>query len=196
MTRPRSIKAVHATALLVVVAILTACGVPTHQSAREVAVEDVPFGLLDEDRAITTPDDTGEPLAIYLAKEDRLAPALRLLEPPVTLDRLLGALSEGPTEAENAAGLRSALPDEPTFEVVSLARGTARVDLARPFTALSSADQTLALAQIVYTLTGRPGIGLVRFTLQGASTEVLRANGSLTAAPVSRDDYRTLAPPA
>lgn len=195
MTGPRSIKAARGPALLVVLAILTACGVPTHQSARKVAVEDVPFGLLDEDRGITNPDDSGEPVAIHLAKEDRLVPALRLLEAPVTPDRVLDALSEGPSEAEVAAGLRSALPNEPTVEFVSLARGTARVDLARRFTALSSVDQTLALAQIVYTLTDRPGIGLVRFTLQGASTEVLRANGSLTAAPVSRDDYRTLAPP-
>ncbi len=95
---------------------------------------------------------------------------------------------------ETAAGLRSALPDKDTFGRVSLASGTARVDLGRPFTSLSSSDQIVALGQLVYTLTARPGVGLVRFTLLGAPTEVPRADGSLTAARVSRDDYLAIAP--
>jgi spore germination protein GerM len=73
--------------------------------------------------------------------------------------------------------------------------GTAIVDLSRPFTALSGSDQLLALAQIVFTLTSRPGIGQVQFTLGGAAIDIPRANGSLTPSPVSRDDYGPLSPP-
>ena len=60
--------------------------------------------------------------------------------------------------------------------------------------ALSSDDQLLALAQLVFTLTARPGIGQVRFTLRGEAIQVPRADGSLVATPVSRDDYSAVAP--
>ena len=118
----------------------------------------------------------------------------RKLPPASTLSRLLDALGRGPNRNEVDAGLRSALPDESRFPDVSVSRGTATVDLGRRFTALSGEDQVIALAQLVYTLTAQPGIGLVRFTLQGEPTEVPRANGSLTSGPVSRDDYATVAP--
>ena len=93
----------------------------------------------------------------------------------------LDALGRGPNRNEVDVGLRSTLPDESRFPDVSVSRGTATVDLGRRFTALSGEDQVIALAQLVYTITGQPGIGLVRFTLDGRPTEVPRANGELTA---------------
>lgn len=182
-------------AIVVVLASLTACGVPTQDSASKVETKDVPFGLLDKTTGFATSDESGEIVVVFLAKDERLVPALRLLEPPVTLERVLGALTEGPTKVEVADGIRSALPDKGALNSISLAGGTASVDLASAFTGLSSTDQILALAQLVYTATGQPGIGLVQFTLQGARTEVPRGNGLLTFAAVSRDDYLAVAPP-
>jgi spore germination protein GerM len=174
---------------------LAACGVPTHDSASKVRTKDVPFGLLNRENGTATSGDSGhEEVLVYFANNGRLVASSRRLEPPVTVQSALRALSAGPNQLETAAGLRSALPDKNTFGRVSLSDGTARVDLARPFTSLSSNDQIVALAQIVYTVTARPGVGLVRFTLLGAPTEVPRADGSLTAGRVSRDDYLALAP--
>lgn len=181
--------------VLLLLAGLTACGVPTHGSASKVRSKDVPFGLLrKQDGSAASADSGHEEALVYFAKNGRLVASSRRLEPPVTVQSVLRALGRGPNQVETAAGLRSALPDADPVSRVSLSSGTARVDLARPFTALSSGDQIVALGQLVYTLTARPGVGLVRFTLLGRATEVPRADGSLTAARVSRDDYLAIAP--
>jgi len=169
------------------------CGVPTDESAHKLPAKDVPFGLLDREAGSQTPDSGQQEALVYFANDGRLVASSRKLAPPVSARSLVNALSRGPTRMEIAAGLRSALPDG-AVDRVSLASGTARVDLARPFTELSSSDQVIALGQVVYTLTGQPGVGLVRFTLLGAGTEVPRGNGSLTPGRVSRDDYVAIAP--
>ena len=180
---------------LLLLAALTACGVPTHGSASKVKSKDVPFGLLRKQGGSSASGDSGhEEALVYFAKNGRLVASSRRLAPPVTVQSVLRALDRGPNQVEIAAGLRSALPDQDPVSRISLSSGTARVDLARPFTALSSGDQIVALGQLVYTLTARPGVGLVRFTLLGRTTEVPRADGSLTAARVSRDDYLAIAP--
>ena len=180
---------------LLLLAAVTACGVPTHGSANKVKSKDVPFGLLRKQSGSSASDDSGHEVAlVFFAKNGRLVASSRRLSPPVTVQSVLRALGRGPNQVEIAAGLRSALPDQDPVSRISLSSGTARVDLARPFTALSSGDQIVALGQLVYTLTARPGVGLVRFTLLGRTTEVPRADGSLTAARVSRDDYLAIAP--
>jgi hypothetical protein len=180
---------------VVLLAGLAGCGVPTHESATEVPSENVPFELLDRDSGVATGAGAGEEdVVMYFVRDGRLVRASRRLPTSPTPGRMLTSLREGPTSAEVSSGVRSALPAQSAVRNVSLAGGTATVDLAGRFTTLSSSDQLLALAQIVYTLTARPGIGQVRFTLQGESTEVPRANGSLTSSRVSRDDYAALAP--
>ena len=182
--------------LLGVSLTVSACGVPSHDTAEKTNPKDVPFGLLDENSGVDPTDQFGDrDVVVFLAKNGRLIRAERKLAPPVTLERMLSKLAQGPTRAEVADGGRSALPDDETFQSVTLTGGTATVDLGQPFTALSGSDQLLALAQIVWSLTSRPGIGQVQFTLNGAAIDIPRANGSLTPSPVSRDDYLPLAPP-
>jgi spore germination protein GerM len=169
--------------------------VPSQDEATKSNPKDVPFGLLDENSGVDSTDQFGDrDVVVFLAKNGRLIRAERKLAPPVTLERMLTKLAQGPTRAEVAGGIRSALPDDETFQSVSLTGGTATVDLGQPFTALSGSDQLLALAQIVWSLTSRPGIGQVQFTLNGAAIDIPRANGSLTPSPVSRDDYLPLGP--
>ena len=66
--------------------------------------------------------------------------------------------------------------------------GIATVELSADFTAASSTDQRAAVAQIVCTLTARPGIGQVQFQLNAKPADVPRGDGSTTSKPVSRDD--------
>ncbi len=184
-------------AALVVALVLVgaACGVPTHDTAHEVNPKDVPFELLDERAGPPVADPLGaEQQLIYFARDQHLVATTRKLGSDSSLSRLLDALGRGPNRNEVDAGLRSALPDESRFPDVSVSRGTATIDLDPRFTALSGEDQVIALAQLVYTVTGRPGVGLVRFTLDGQPTDVPRANGELTAGPVSRDDFAAVAP--
>jgi spore germination protein GerM len=59
---------------------------------------------------------------------------------------------------------------------------------------LGGTEQLIALAEIVYTATARPGVGQVSFTLEGEPIEIPRGDGSLTSDAVTRGDYRELAP--
>ncbi|MGZ8764477.1 MAG: GerMN domain-containing protein [Acidimicrobiia bacterium] len=188
--------------IVIVVAIpfvvgLAGCGIPEQGSAKPVDDDGVPYRLLDQNSGGIA--DSGQlgarDAVIYLARDGRLLPTVRSLRPPMTLTRLVRSLGRGPTRPEVDAGIRTALPVEDTPTNVQVVRGTAMVDLPASFTNLSRADQVLALAQIVYTVTSQPGIGQVQFTLDGASTDIPRANRSLTGEPVSREDYFTLAPP-
>lgn len=173
---------------------IASCGVPTDRSATKVPARDVPFGLLNKNSGVSTPSSGEERAVIYLARNDKLVAAPRNIGRPVTLDSLLDTLRAGPTSGEVSAGVRSALPASRSVRLVALARGTATLDLDRRFTTLSAGDQVLALAQIVFTVTGRPGVGLVRFTQGRVAIEVPRGNGALTSARVARDDYIGFAP--
>jgi hypothetical protein len=176
---------------------LAGCGIPEQGSAKPVDDDGVPYRLLDQNSGGIA--DSGQlgarDAVIYLARDGRLLPTVRSLRPPMTLTRLVRSLGRGPTRPEVDAGIRTALPVEDTPTDVQVARGTAIVDLPASFTNLSRADQVLALAQIVYTVTGQPGIGQARFTLDGTTADIPRADLSLTAEPVTRDDYLALAPP-
>ena len=111
-----------------------------------------------------------------------------------TLSQVVAALLQGPPSGDLGAGLRTALPSLAQITVTSEA-GIATVDLPPGvFDAVEPNDQRLVFGQIVLTLTGRPGVGPVRFTLAGEPTRVFRGDGSLTkpGEEVSRDDYVTL----
>jgi len=73
--------------------------------------------------------------------------------------------------------------------------GYAEVDLSeQAFQLINSVDQRTAIAQIVLTLVFRPGIGQVKFTLDGAPMRVPRREGlqSEPGAEVSLRDYESL----
>lgn len=174
---------------------VAACGVSSQDSASKTPTKDVPFGLLDKNRGAAAGNPSGNrDVVIFLTMDGRLIRALRKVRAPVDMDALLDVLKNGPTRAELAAGTRSAVPDDETFRSVALAGGTAVVDLSKPFNPRLSTDQLLALAQIVYTMTSRPGVGQVQFTLNDQSIEIPVVNGTVTSSPVSRDDYASLAP--
>ena len=68
----------------------------------------------------------------------------------------------------------------------------ARISATSPFLSeLEPLDQRLAIAQIVLTLTRRPGIGQVIFNVDGTDIPVPRGAGDLTSpgSAVTYDDY-------
>ena len=176
---------------------LAGCGVTTQTSARTTEPGDVPFGLAEEDRQ-TAPDTVLPPAGsaaevYFLDAGGRLVVAAREVgsERP---DLVVAALLAGPTSAEADAGVRTALPDQGAVRSVEVTGGVAVVDLAASFVDLDGEAQRSALAQLVYTLTARPGIGRVSFTLEEQPVEILRGDGTLTTGSVSRDSYREMAP--
>ena len=55
-------------------------------------------------------------------------------------------------------------------------------------------DQTLAIAQVVYTVTQQPGVTGVTFAIGGKAIEVPTAAGAQVPGPVGRADYLPQAP--
>lgn len=175
-----------------------ACGIPDDQDATLAQPDDVPFDLLapapSASTSSTIPRAQSTEVDIFLVQGDRLAIAEREVPAPASPEMVLEALANGPTEREISLGLRSALIGEGVVRSVGVTGGIATVDLGSAFTDIALRDQIVALAQIVSTLTGLPGIGRVSFTLAGVPVGVPRGDGSVTTESVSRDDYALLAP--
>lgn len=176
------------TACSLLVVAIVGCGVPSDRHARRIAPEDVPFGLLDRDGASSTAPEPSATLTVYLISGEWLTGVERSVAAPLTPEQALDALLRGPTGAEAAAGLRSAIG---TAEVVieDVQDRRARVELGPAFAASAPSEQGLAVAQIVYTLTVLPGIDDVVFTVGGRTVEVPKPGGSAAAGPVTRADF-------
>jgi spore germination protein GerM len=98
----------------------------------------------------------------------------------------LHALLKGPTAAERARGIRSALPAGTRLVRFGVARGTATVGLAGGTRRAWLADGFYATAQVVYTLTARPGIERVWMRVRGRRCCVFDHRGRPYARPLTR----------
>jgi spore germination protein GerM len=188
----RDIRWWAAVAALLTTALLAGCGVSSQEQATRIEPQDVPFGLL-EDQPTTTVVQAGRDATVYLRTADRLVAVQRSVTADAGLDDLLGQLITGPTEVEESLGITTAVPSG-TIASVDTAGGIASVDLAASFGDIPSRDQIVALGQIVYTLTGQPGIGGVRFTVEGEDVIVPLSDGRQSDDPLSRDDFEPIAP--
>ncbi|HEX7167392.1 MAG TPA: GerMN domain-containing protein [Acidimicrobiales bacterium] len=176
------------------VATVGACGVATEDRPTLTSRDDVPFDLLAPTgpATTTTTEVESEAVEVFYVRDGKLQAATRSVPLPATVVAGLGALLEGPTEDELDAGMRSALSSSDIIETVEVSRGAAFVELAGAFTQAQPEEQVFGLAQIVFTATGFPGVGAVQFLIDGTPIEVPRPDGSLSGAPVTRDDFRAL----
>lgn len=184
-------------ALLPVVALAAGCGIPPDDRASLAQPGSVPYDLLGDSPAATATTQASsqtEKATLFLVQGERLAPVQRELPAPVSVESVLQALAAGPTTTEVQLGLRTALLAPGLMRSGGVSGGIATIDLGLPFTEIAGRDQIVALAQIVSTVTGLPGVGRARFTLDGQPVGILRGDGAVTTETVSRDDYATLAP--
>lgn len=132
----------------------------------------------------------------FITGGGQLTPIIRQLASSAA-QQVLTELADGVPVGEEYGGLTTAIPAG-TSLVVTTASGLATVELPPDFlTDTPPQNQTRAIAQIVLTLTARPGIGQVRFTSTGEPQEVSRADGSLTNPDdvVACEDYSSLLAP-
>jgi hypothetical protein len=183
-------RALRAAVIVVMVITLGGCGVGAEGHAVTVDPSKVPFALLDPNAAPFLSPSAPSPDATALCFVDgsELVVVRRSLGSTPDPADVLAALSVAP------AGLRTTIGQPPVIRQVGVRGGVATVDLGGEVSTLSPGDQLLAFGQIVCTLTTRPGIGQVSFTLDGAPLNVPRGDGSLGSGPVSRDDYGALLP--
>jgi len=178
----------------VLAVVAAGCSVSAQGSPKMTADDAVPFGLLKPDAPALVPPVSApvtESVALCFVEDGRLGVVQRSLDAVASLSDVVEALTEPPTTA--GASLTTAL--SPSLVVgVRLQGGVVQIDLSPAVSALGGSNQLLAVAQLVCTLTARPGVGQITFTVSSAPVDVPRGDGSLTADPVSRDDYATLLP--
>jgi hypothetical protein len=144
----------------------------------------------------TQDEPSVEPVSLFFIAGTQVVPITRMLLSPATAPQVFAALADGVPPGDEAAGLRSAVPQVSGVEVI-VERGIARVELPAAFTsAIPGAEQRFAVAQIVLTLTRRAGIGQIVFTSGGRPQSVPRGRGDLTepGGAVVCEDYATLLP--
>ena len=200
--------------IVLVAMTAVSCSIPGSGDVRTIDPEDIPYELYATTTAAptttvaittTTPASEStttsstvpvEVVSLFYVAGAQLVPINRLLLTPAVAPQVLAALAEGPPDGDPSAGLRTALPTD-FVATVEVLRGIATVDLPPTFvTELPGAEQRLAIAQIVLTLTRRAGIGQVTFTTQSRPQSVPRGRGDL-AGPgeaVACDDYANLLP--
>ncbi len=163
----------------------TGCGVSAESSPHSLTA--------GSDPTVAPPAGTVTRLSsVFLVRVNGLVVAHRPVPVPVTLARIVQALLSGPTSAEAERGLRSAIPATLSLHKLSEAGGTVTIDFSQGLGAIDSTEQSLALAQLVYTVTERSGVNQLRVLVDGQSVEVPRADGTLTNGNLSRDDYASL----
>lgn len=201
-------------AVLLAFSILSSCSIPDEGGVRAVDPADIPYELDATTTSTSTTSTTSLPpadftttsgpnttvpvdtVSLFYVAGLQVVPITRLLLSPASAAQVLAALAEGVPSVEAAAGLRSALPPDFIAEVI-VERGIARVDLPPTFvTDVPGAEQRLAIAQIVLSLTRRAGIGQVLFTSAAQPQSVPRGRGDLTdpGGTVACEDYANLLP--
>jgi Sporulation and spore germination len=174
------------TALLVAGFIsLAGCGVPVDKQPSALSRHGIPFDLLQPNPSTTTattaPSPLEVPIQIFLiGPTGHLASVTRDVSGSTPdLATVLEALVAGPTDAESARGLQSALTTQTTVLAATIAGGVATVNLGGTFGQLVGPPEIQAVAQVVFTASALPGVTGVTFELSGQPVEVPIASGAL-----------------
>jgi spore germination protein GerM len=191
--------------LICLLVLTSACGVPEEGRFVPLDPSEIPGVLVATTSTSTSSTLPSEPenttttvteilydnVEIYLVSANRVVRSERLIVSPATPTQVLDTLLAGLESGTESTGLRSALP-RGLAATIEVRRGVARIAATSPFLSeLEPLDQRLAIAQIVLTITRRPGIGQVVFNVDGQDIQVPRGGGDLTApgAAVTYDDY-------
>jgi spore germination protein GerM len=170
--------------------VLGGCGVPAQDEPHPVSLPRRPLAAPSSAAAA---DPAGEVAQVLcLVRETRLVQTVRRFGTPLDPQRQLDQLVAGPTPAEQAQGLSTALAT--TALAVSLPPGdpTAVVEVGPADEAASRSDEVLAYGQIVCTLTSRADVAAVRFLREGRPLQVPRGDGILSGDPLRAADYVSL----
>jgi spore germination protein GerM len=134
-------------------------------------------------------------VTVYLVRTDRLIATRRVAGPdPDRLTATLQALLRETDEAERGRGLRSAVPSDTGQPPWRADSGAILLDLPETFDGLTAREQVLAIGQLVYTLTENSGDTRVGFLRRNQPVAVPDGAGRLLSRPVTRQDYRQIAP--
>lgn len=144
----------------------------------------------------TTPLPAAASLEVWFARGESLVSVQRTHEATLRVaTAAIGELLAGPTKAERASGLQSAIPAGTRLLGISIDRGVATIDLTSEYqSGGGSLSMQVRLGQVVYTLTQFPTVKRVSFRLDGTPVNVFSSEGIVLSHPVGRSDYKDLLP--
>jgi hypothetical protein len=165
---------------------LVGCGVPQDDAPRTLDRSAAPFRVFERD---VPAQPQGElEVELWFLRGDQAVAVPRPLELPGSPAQVLQQLLDGPTRAELAAGLSSAVPGPIDLVQLVVVDRVAVVTLD----GLNEQVQVPAYAQMVATLDGRPEISGVRFRTPDGDVQVPDGEGELRSGALSRTDYGVL----
>lgn len=125
-----------------------------------------------------------------------LVPILREVAPTKAVAAAaLGALFAGPTAAEGAGGISTAIPAGNPLIGISIKNGLATVNLSSDFESGGGSASTITrLGQVVFTLTQFSTVKSVLFQIDGTTVTVFGSAGVVLDGPQARSDYLDLLP--
>jgi hypothetical protein len=185
--------------MVVLVVSMVGCGVQDDTKPRPLEAADVPFDLLAPGTGAANPDTGEGPTRAvwFVDNKGLLARGERALDPPVTVEAILGALLAGVSDAEANNGLRTNITSGTRLlGVEGPVDGLVTVNLSGEILNVSRQLQRLALAQVVFTATGLANVDRVLFEFDGEPAEVPGARDELTSAPLTRADFSQFDPTA
>ena len=145
---------------------------------------------------IANPLPTQPSFEVWFSRGESLVSVARMHKPTLGVaTAAINALVAGPTRAERAEGVTTAVPSGTRLLGISIANGVATVDLTSEYqSGGGSLSMQMRLGQVVYTMTQFPTVKAVRFKLDGAPVNVFSGEGIVLDHPVGRSDYKDLAP--
>ena len=192
-----------ATLAVLAVAILAAgCAIPTQGDPSTMSASKVPFHLLDPHLPTTTttvPKPTSYvPVKVFFFNSNQnnaLTPSPRVVAAPAPLTAIITSLLSGPTQADAAKGLSTAIPGNVAVLSATAQANIVTVNMNAAFGAITGISIELAVAQIVATVSSENGFNTgVLFEIDGQRVSVPIANGSQVNDPVYIVEFLNVAP--
>jgi hypothetical protein len=169
--------------------VMSACAITADSAPRDVSSDERDLLLTDASPAADTVGDG----RIYLVapSEPSQQRQLRSVQRDVVArpDALLQVLLDGPNQRELDSRLVTAIPSGTTLLSTRTVGDVLFVDLTDPITELTGEALTLAVAQIVFTASGVPGVQAVRLRVDGEDQAWPRGDGQTRQGPLRIFDF-------
>lgn len=192
--RRRFAQAIGTAVLTAALAVTASCASSTKSAQGPTTT--APTGPATTAPPATTPTTTTD-VRVYFMHGDRIDVAHRTIT--ATRQVAAAAMTEllaGPTPADAAAGLTTAIPSTTRLLGVNIAGGVATVDLTSSFASGGGSLSMLGrLAQVTYTLTQFPTVNGVTFHLDGQAVTVFGGEGIILDHPATRASFESVTPP-
>jgi len=176
--------------VLAVAFLAAGCSIPTQGAPSSIAPSKVPFDLLDPHLPTTTttlpkPSSLVEVKVFFVNSQNQLQPEPRVVASPAPLLSIISSMLAGPTNAETAGGVFTAIPSDVAVLSATTQGNVVTVNMNSAFGQIAGTSTELAVAQLVATVATENGLSTgVIFEIDGQRTSVPIANGSQVAGPV------------